>query len=179
MSASQVNVHTKNNASMISTLNNSRNYSARTRPQTSTPNRPNLLYANKPFKKETVQWNQSTSTWRNTSPRITFPKDSRFKTSEAYSLDIIEPEVVDTKSKKTCTFGRGNKKPISDLVLRNAKEKPAPNAYFLGHIDEETRSPKKGKSIAHGWKDYEKIYLSHRKDVYSAHFVQDNPPAKY
>ena len=122
MSSSQINATHKNNISMISTLNNSRNYSAKTRQHIQDEGkRVNLLYANKPFKKSTIKWNQSVSTWRNGTPQISFSKEKRFRTSKAYSLDIIEPEVVDTKSKKTCTFGRGNRKPISDIVLRNAK----------------------------------------------------------
>ena len=33
--------------------------------------------------------------------------------------------------------------------------------------------------MSHGWKDYEKVYLTHRKDVYSSHFVRENPGPKY
>ena len=173
MSQSQSNAFHKNNTSMISTLNNSRNYSAKTRHYIQNEGkRANLLYASKPFKKDTIKWNQSVSTWRNATPKISFSKDQRFRTTQPYSLDIIEPEVVDTKSKKTCSFGSGKKKPISDVVLRNAKEKPSPNTYYIAHLDEQTRKPSKGQTIPHGWKDYEKVYLTHRKDVYSSHFVR-------
>lgn len=46
-------------------------------------------------------------------------------------------------------------------------------------FDETTRSPKKGKTFGHYWDKYTKMYVDHRKDVYSSHFVEDNPPAKY
>lgn len=38
-----------------------------------------LLYADKPMSKELPRWTQSASTWRHTSHRYSFSKDSRFK----------------------------------------------------------------------------------------------------
>ena len=34
-----------------------------------------LIYSDKPMSKDTPRWNQSASTWRNTSPRYSFSKD--------------------------------------------------------------------------------------------------------
>ena len=45
--------------------------------------------------------------------------------------------------------------------------------------DEITRSPKKGQTFASGWNEQEKRYIDYRKDMYSSHFVVENPPAKY
>lgn len=49
----------------------------------------------------------------------------------------------------------------------------------MKNYDETPRSPQKGKSIGQYWDKYTKIYIDHRKDVYSGHFTEDNPPAKY
>jgi hypothetical protein len=76
-------------------------------------------------------------------------------------------------------LGKDRKKPISLVVLRNAKEKPAPDRYDHSNIDEETRNKSKGKTFGISWKHYEKVYLKHRSDVYSAFQNEDNPPAKY
>lgn len=37
----------------------------------------------------------------------------------------------------------------------------------------------KGKSFGLGWKHYEKVYIDWRKDNYSFHFSNRNPPAIY
>ena len=42
-----------------------------------------------------------------------------------------------------------------------------------------TRSPSKGQTFASSWNEQQKRYLNYRKDVYSSHFVAENPPAKY
>lgn len=49
----------------------------------------------------------------------------------------------------------------------------------MTNYDETTRSPQKGKSMGQYWDKYTKIYIDHRRDVYSGHFTEDNPPAKY
>jgi hypothetical protein len=38
-----------------------------------------LKYADLPLEKTTPRWNQSAATWRNTSHKYSFSKDSRFK----------------------------------------------------------------------------------------------------
>ena len=86
------------------------------------------------------------------------------------SLDIIEPEIPNTRTAVVCTFGKGKKRPISIIALRNAKEKPAPDRYNLKVLDEICRSPAKGKTFGLGWKDYQKVYINWRKDNYSPHF---------
>ena len=50
-----------------------------------------LIYARKPYSKETPRWNQSSSTWRHTSHRYSFSRDDRFRTKKYYYNDIIEP----------------------------------------------------------------------------------------
>ena len=49
----------------------------------------------------------------------------------------------------------------------------------MSDFDESPRSPKKGKTFGIGWKNYERVHIDHRKDVYSGHLTNDNPPAKY
>ena len=68
---------------------------------------------------------------------------------------------------------------IPDSVMRNAKEKPSPNSYNFEEFDEEPRKASKGKTFGLGWKSFEKVYINHRKDVYSSHFSRENPPSKY
>lgn len=90
--------------------------------------------------KEHPRWNQSAATWRNTSHKYSFSKDSRFKESSFYYSDIIQPQIpTSLNSNKSCTFGKGIKKPISAIILRNAKEKPGPDRYDLSITDEQTR----------------------------------------
>lgn len=90
-----------------------------------------LEYADRPFTKEVPRWNQSSSTWRHASHRYSFSRDDRFRTKKYYYTDIIEPELPSTNHHKSCTFGKGGRKPISEVILRNAKEKPSPDAYNL------------------------------------------------
>jgi hypothetical protein len=80
---------------------------------------------------------------------------------------------------KSCTFGKGNRKPISAVVLRNAKEKPGPDRYDLKIVDETPRSKSKGKTFALGWKHYERNYITHRKDAYAEFHSENNPGPKY
>lgn len=129
-----------------------------------------LRYADKPLPKDVPRWGQSAATWRNTSHRYSFSRDDRFRTKKYSYSDIIEPELPTTNHNKSCTFGKGNRKPISEVILRNAKEKPSPDAYSMDKFHEETRSPEKGKTFGIGWKHYERTYIQHRKDVYSGHF---------
>ena len=65
------------------------------------------------------------------------------------------------------------------MVLKNAKEKPSPDAYFLEKFVENSKTTSQGKTFGLGWKNYEKVYIQHRKDPYSSHFSKDNPSAKY
>lgn len=87
------------------------------------------------MQKESPQWNHSAATWRNTSHKYSFSKDNRFKDTSFYYSDIIEPEIPSTLASKTCTFGKGSRKPISQIILRNAKEKPAPDRYDMSFTD--------------------------------------------
>ena len=80
-----------------------------------------LIYAKKPMSKDTPRWNQSTATWRHHSPRYSFSKDQRFRTRKHYYNDIMELEIPSTRSSISCTFGKDNKKPISEVIMRNAK----------------------------------------------------------
>jgi hypothetical protein len=129
--------------------------------------------------KEHPKWNQSVSTWRHTSHKYSFSRDSRFKNNSLYYTDIIEPQIPNTISNKSCTFGKGNKRPISTVILRNAKEKPAPDRYNMHSFDEQPRSVSKGKSFGLGWKSYERNYIKHRSDAYAEFHTEGNPPAKY
>jgi hypothetical protein len=129
--------------------------------------------------KESPQWNQSSTTWRHSSQKYSFSKDTRFKDSPPYYTDILKPELPSTITSKSCTFGKGDKKPISVVTLRNAKEKPAPDRYNLSFFDETPRQTSKGKTFALGWKHYEKNYIKHRSDVYAEFQTEENPPAKY
>ena len=83
------------------------------------------------------------------------------------------------KSAKAATFGKGRRTPIPEFIIKNAKEKPGSDAYSMIFYDETTRSPKKGQTFASGWNEQEKRYIDYRKDMYSSHFVVENPPAKY
>lgn len=127
-----------------------------------------LSYAHIPMRKEPARWNQSAATWRNTSHKYSFSKDDRFKESSFYYTDIIEPQIPTSITSKSCTFGKGNKKPISTVILRNAKEKPAPDRYDITCVNETTRQPEKGKTFGLGWNAYERTYLKQRNNVYSA-----------
>lgn len=171
----------KKNQSMISTHHMSCNQSHATnfydehRPNTSVL----LSYSHIPMPKERPKWNQSASTWRHTSHKYSFSKDNRFKDSPAYYSDILKPEIPTSLASKSCTFGKGNKKPISSVVLRNAKEKPAPDRYTMRSFDEQPRSISKGKTFGLGWKYYEKNYIKHRSDAYAEFHSSGNPPAQY
>jgi hypothetical protein len=55
---------------------------------------------------------------------------------------------------KSCTFGKGTRKPISAVILRNAKEKPGPDRYDFNGYDESPRRPSKGKTFGLGWRNY-------------------------
>ena len=123
---------------MISTHHMSCNQSQRT--NFYSENRPNtsvlLSYAHIKMPKEAPKWNQSSTTWRHTSHKYSFSKDNRFKDSPPYYTDILEPQIPSSITSKSCTFGKGNKKPISVVTLRNAKEKPGPDRYDLKGFDE-------------------------------------------
>lgn len=94
-------------------------------------------------------------------------------------MDILQPELPSTNNNKSCTFGKGERKAISDIILRNAKEKPAANVYDLKIFDQSLRTPNHGKSFGISWKNYEKAHIPHRKDVYSGIFTASNPAANY
>ena len=138
-----------------------------------------LSYAHIKMPKETPRWTQSATTWRHTSHKYSFSKDSRFKDSPAYYTDILEPKISSSLTSKSCTFGKGTKKPISVVTLRNAKEKPGPDRYDMKSFDEDTRQNSKGKTFGLGWKHYEKNYLKHRTDAYAEFHSESNPGAKY
>lgn len=124
-------------------------------------------------------WNQSSSTWRYTSPRYSFSKDSRFKADKASHLDIQQLELPSSLRSKSCTFGKGSRCPISVVTMRNAKLTPSPDRYNLDEYLEEPRSPEKGKTFGLPWSAYKKVYIKHRKDAYAEHFTENNPPAIY
>ena len=157
------------NQSMISTHHMSCNHShpsgfySDKRPNTSAL----LSYAHINMPKESPKWNQSASTWRHTSHRYSFSKDNRFKDSPPYYTDIIHPQFPSTMTSKTCTFGKDVKKPISCVLLRNAKEKPGPDRYDMTTTDESPRKASKGKTFGLGWNGHKKTYLKHRSDVYA------------
>ena len=117
--------------------------------------------------KESPKWNQSTATWRHTSHKYSFSKDSRFKDSPPYYTDILEPQIPSSLTSRSCTFGKGTKKPISVVTLRNANEKPGPDRYEMKIFDESPRVKSKGKTFGLGWKHYEKNYIKHRSDAYA------------
>ena len=52
---------------------------------------PDLYYASLPIEKRRPDWNQSASTWRHSSHRYSFSKDSRFKDPSLTHMDILEP----------------------------------------------------------------------------------------
>lgn len=171
----------RKNQSMISTHHMSCNQSHATnfysqhRPNTSVL----LSYSHIPMPKERVKWSQSASTWRHTSQNYSFSKDNRFKDSPPYYTDIIEPQIPTSLASKSCTFGKGNKRPISTVILRNAKEKPGPDRYHMKSFDQQPRSLSKGKTFGLGWKHYEKNYLKHRSDAYAEFHSEANPGPKY
>lgn len=72
-----------------------------------------LPYADVPINKDVPKWNQSSSTWRHTSHRYSFSKEDRFRDKKLYYSDILEPDLGSTNQNKSCTFGKGNKRPIS------------------------------------------------------------------
>jgi hypothetical protein len=124
-------------------------------------------------------WRQSASTWRHASPRFSFSKDSRFKDFKCSHLDIQKLELPSSLRSKSCTFGKGTRRPISVITLRNAKLTPSPDRYNLDDYFEETRQPEKGKTFGLPWSTYKKVYIKHRKDAYAEHFTENNPPAIY
>ena len=71
--------------------------------------------------KDKPDWGQSASTWRHTSLSHKFSKTKRFSNDKASHTDIIEIEHPPTNNKVACTFGKGKKRPISVVVMRNAK----------------------------------------------------------
>lgn len=95
-----------------------------------------LEYADQPMPKDVPRWNQSASTWRHTSHRYSFSQDQRFRTKKHYYSDLIEPQLPSTNLNKSCTFGKGHRAPISEVILRNAKEKPSPDAYKMDEFNE-------------------------------------------
>jgi hypothetical protein len=129
--------------------------------------------------KEQARWNQSSATWRHTTHKYSFSKDSRFKDSPAYYSDILEPQIPTSLTSKSCTFGKGTRKPISAVILRNAKEKPAPDRYDMSVTDEQPRHSSKGKTFGLGWKHYERNYIKHRSDAYAEFHTEGNPSVKY
>ena len=48
-----------------------------------------MNYSHIPMPKENARWNQSVTTWRNTSHKYSFSRDSRFKEQRPYYSDII------------------------------------------------------------------------------------------
>lgn len=64
-------------SSVLSTVHNTLRHSNRT--GNSRPKTANLIYAKKPYSKDTPKWNQSVSTWRFSSRTQTFSKDKRFR----------------------------------------------------------------------------------------------------
>jgi len=105
------------------------NQHAQERPNTS------FTYAHIPMSKDAPDWNQSSATWRHTSPKHSFSRDRRFRDHPLYYSDIIEPQIPSSINSKTCTFGKGHRRPISEVVLRNAKEKPSPDRYDMSISD--------------------------------------------
>lgn len=83
------------NKSMVSTQHMSCNQSHATNffYDNAKPNDKTVLleYANLPYKKIPPRWNQSSSTWRHTSHRYSFSKDSRFKDYKVNYTDILKP----------------------------------------------------------------------------------------
>ena len=82
--------------------------------------------------KEDPIWNQSSATWRHTSHKYSFSRGERFHQNPLNYSDILEPSLPSSlHPAKSCTFGKGHRRPISEVVLRNAKEKPAPDRYNM------------------------------------------------
>lgn len=125
------------NQSMASTYHISCKQSHATHfPYSDRPNTSVLLsYAHLSLPKEQPKWNQSATTWRHSSHRYSFSKESRFKDHSSYHSDILKPEIPTTLTTRSCTFGRGAKTPISTVILRNAKEKPGPDRYDMKIVD--------------------------------------------
>lgn len=111
------------NQSMNSTRHMTHNLSKRsnilTENKTATPI--TLDYANIPMPKETPNWHQSAATWRHTSHKHSFSRNRRFSDPHCNYSDFISPKIPSSLSAKSCTFGRGTRKPISTVILRNAK----------------------------------------------------------
>lgn len=71
---------TKKNKSNLSTMHMSNHMSACTGKESEDKNNPPpLYYASIPMKKDLPDWNHSSATWRHSSHRYSFSKDSRFK----------------------------------------------------------------------------------------------------
>jgi hypothetical protein len=134
------------NSSMLSTQNESRIYTVSSRRQHRSSGKNTPATRGEPIDSGLVMeeleaigrlnetcplWGQSSSTWRHGSPRYSFSKDPRFNTPKASHLDIQKLELPSTLRSKSCTFGKGNKKPISTIVLRNAKLNPSPDRYAI------------------------------------------------
>jgi hypothetical protein len=92
-------------------------------------------YAHLPLRKEDPRWAQSSATWRHTAHKYSFSRQDRFRESPLSHSDILQPTLPSTLNPKACTFGKGNRRPISEVVLRNAKEKPAPDRYSMQIVD--------------------------------------------
>ena len=166
------------NVSMTSTNHMSHNstyfYSTQ-RPHSKVPN----CYAHLPMPKDHAQWNQSATTWRHSPHKYSFSKDSRFKDNHSYYNGILEPEIRGTLCSKSCTLGKGKKKPISEVVLRNAKERPGPDRYDLSQKSEVTHSKSKGRTFGLSWKHYKRTFIKHRKDTYAEFHFENKPAAIY
>ena len=93
-------------------------------------------YAHLSMPKEDPRWNQSSATWRHTPHKYSFSRGERFHQSQLAYSDILEPSIPSSfNPAKSCTFGKGHRRPISEVVLRNAKEKPAPDRYHMESHD--------------------------------------------
>ena len=88
-------------------------------------------------------WNQSSSTWRNSSNSFSFPKGDRFNPKDPAKRRIKSPEVQpiyhelpSTKTQKYCTLGKGVKQYVSNEHMKNAALIPQP-----GYTQELYKSP--------------------------------------
>lgn len=138
-----------------------------------------LPYANKPYIKGRVQWNQSVATYRNSERSVSFTREQRFRSTMPYCQKLGDLNLTLEMSRKSAPIGSGKKVPISEIVLKNAEIYPAPNLYDITHNVEETRKAGKGHKFVAGREQYEKVYVDHRKDVYSPHFTKDHPSFIY
>ena len=137
-------------------------------------------YAHLPLPKEDLRWNQSSATWRHAAHKYSFSRQDRFRDSPLAHSDILQPDLPSSLNPaKSCTLGKGHRSPISEVLLRNAKEKPAPDRYSMEAHDEQPRRKSQGKSFGLGWKAYERNYIKHRSDAYAEFHSEHNPPAKY